>query len=119
MTTAETDLLVLEQEGDLVLIHKPAMLAVSDTSVIAATVDGLLFLVDMHVVKKPQLMTAADQLMRLPTKMLGVVVRMYGTRGSRYYYYSPYNYYRHGYAEDGSKVKERRRQTDAVSEDQS
>jgi len=105
----------LEQEADLVLIDTPAMLAVGDTSVIAATVDGLLFLVDMHVVKKPQLMTAADQLMRLPTKMLGVVVRMYGTRGSRYYYYSPYNYYRHGYAEDGSKVKDRRRrETDGV-----
>ena len=41
--------------------------------------------------------------------MLGVVVRMYGTRGSRYYYYSPYSYYRHGYAEDGGKTKGRRR----------
>jgi len=99
----------LEQEADLVLVDTPAMLAVGDTAVIAATVDGLLFLVDMHVVRKPQLMTAADQLVRLPTKMLGVVVRMYGTRGSRYYYYSPYSYYRHGYAEDGGKTKGRRR----------
>jgi hypothetical protein len=48
-------------------------------------VNGLVFLVDMHLVKKPQLMTAADQLRRLPTQMLGGVVRMCGKRGSRYY----------------------------------
>lgn len=101
----------LEKEADIVLVDTPAMLAVGDTSVITAVVDGLVFLVDMHVVKKPQLMTAADQLMRLPTKMLGVVVRMYGTKGSRYYY-SPY-YYRHAYAEDGSEIRDwRRRKTD-------
>lgn len=98
----------LEQEADLVLIDTPAMLAVGDASVIAAVVDGLVFLVDMHVVTKPQLMTAADQLMRLPTKMLGVVVRMHVAKGS--YYYSPY-YYRYTYAEDGSKTKHRRRRS--------
>ena len=99
----------LEQEADLVLVDTPAFLAVGDTAVIAAAVDGLVFLVDMHVVRKPQLMTAADQLMRLPTKLLGAVVRLSGPQGSRYYYYSPYHYYRDSYAEDGSKLRERRR----------
>ena len=61
----------------------------------------------MHLVKKPQLATAAAQLARLPVTMLGVVVRMYGGKGSRYEY-APY-YYKSTYSEDGSKVKERRR----------
>ena len=73
------------------LVDTPAMLAVGDTSAIASKVDGLIFLADLHVVKKPQLMTAADQLARLPVRMLGAVVRMYGGKGSRYYY-SPYYY---------------------------
>jgi len=80
----------LKKEADIVLVDTPAMLAAGDTSVIAATVDGLIFLTDMDEVKKPQLMTAADQLMRLPTRMLGIVVRTRGAKGSRYY--SPYSY---------------------------
>jgi len=98
----------LTQEADLVLVDTPAMLAVGDTSAIAATVDGLVFLADMHMIRKPQLMTAADQLMRLPTKMLGIVVRLYGKRGSRYYY-APGYYYKYSYTQDGAKTKERRR----------
>ena len=90
------------------MVDTPAMLAVGDTSAIAANVDGLVFLADMHMIRKPQLMTAADQLMRLPTKMLGIVVRLYGKRGSRYYY-APGYYYKYSYSQDGAKTKERRR----------
>ena len=99
----------LEAEADLVIIDTPAMLAVGDTSTIAARVDGVVFLVDLKSSKKPQLYTAADQLFRLPTKMLGTIVRMNGKRGSRYYYYSPYYYYQYSYLEDGQKQMERRR----------
>lgn len=95
-------------KADVVLVDSPAMLAVGDTSAIAARVDGLVFLVDMHVIKQPQLVTAAEQLRRLPVKMLGTVVRMQGTKGSRYYYYSPDRYYDHSYTSDGRRVKQRR-----------
>ena len=98
----------LTQEADLVMVDTPAMLAVGDTSAIAANVDGLVFLADMHMIRKPQLMTAADQLMRLPTKMLGIVVRLYGKRGSRYYY-APGYYYKYSYSQDGAKSKQRHR----------
>jgi len=100
---------VLEElagECDLLLIDSPAMLAVGDTSAIAAKVDGLVFLVDMQAVKRPQLQTAADQLHRLPVRKLGCVVRMEGIKGGRYFYYSPYYY---GYSDDGQRVRERRR----------
>jgi Mrp family chromosome partitioning ATPase/capsular polysaccharide biosynthesis protein len=96
----------LAGECDLLLIDSPAMLAVGDTSAIAAKVDGLVFLVDMQAVKRPQLQTAADQLHRLPVRKMGCVVRMEGIKGGRYFYSTPYYY---GYSEDGSRTRERRR----------
>jgi Mrp family chromosome partitioning ATPase/capsular polysaccharide biosynthesis protein len=99
----------LSEEADLVLVDSPAMLAVGDTSAIAAKVDGLVFLVDMELIKRPQLASAADQLYRLPVRLLGTVVRMHHKRSERYYYHSPYYYYGYTYTEDGRKVKDRRR----------
>jgi Mrp family chromosome partitioning ATPase/capsular polysaccharide biosynthesis protein len=102
-----TVLETLKAEADLVLVDSPAMLAVGDTPALAASVDGMVFLVDMDTAKRPQLYTAAEQLMRLPTKMLGVVLRTRHQQGR--YYYSSYNYYGYSYTEDGSRVKDRRR----------
>jgi Mrp family chromosome partitioning ATPase/capsular polysaccharide biosynthesis protein len=99
----------LSEEADVVLVDSPAMLAVGDTSAIAAKADGLVFLVDMEMVRRPQLMSAAEQLYRLPVRLLGTVVRIHHRRGERYYYYSPYYYYGYSYTEDGRKVKDRRR----------
>ena len=45
----------LQREADLVIVDSPAMLPVGDASAIASSVDGLVFLVDMHLVKRPQL----------------------------------------------------------------
>ena len=61
--------------ADLVLIASPDMFSPGDASAFAATVDGTVLLVDMHTIKKPQLMAAAEQLRRLPARMLGVLVR--------------------------------------------
>ena len=91
----------LEREADVVLLDTPAMLAVGDTSAIAAKVDGLIFLVDMKVVKRPQLLTAADQVMRLPVKRLGIVLRMESEHGSRYYYAPGYYQYQYSYTQGG------------------
>lgn len=86
----------LEKEADLVIVDSPAMLAVGDTAALAAKVDGLVFLVDMHILKRPMLMQAVEQLYKLPVKLLGVIVRSDSTgSGGRYYGYygSPYGYY--------------------------
>ena len=99
----------LSREADMVLVDSPAMLAVGDTSAIASKVDGMVFLVDMDMVKRPQLMSAAEQLYRLPVRLLGSVVRVHHKRSERYYYNSPYYYYGYSYKEDGTKVKDRRR----------
>lgn len=100
----------LEDEADLVLVDSPAMLAVGDTSTIAALVDGLVFLVDLETIKRPQLLTAADQLFRLPTRLLGIILRM-GGKGDSRYYYSPYYYYRYTDGEDGQRIRTKHRRS--------
>ena len=75
----------LIKNADMVLVDTPAMLPVGDASAIAPKVDGLLFLVDMHLIKKPQCATAAEQLARLPVRMLGTVVRVAGKEESGRY----------------------------------
>jgi non-specific protein-tyrosine kinase len=99
----------LAREADLVLVDTPDMLSAGDTSAIAASVDGIVFLVDMHTIKKPQLLTAAEQLRRLPTRMLGILVRTEGRRSPSFYYTPGKRYYGYAYTDDGTKVMERRR----------
>ena len=96
----------LQREADLVIVDSPAMLPVGDASAIASSVDGLVFLVDMHLVKRPQLAQAADQLRRLPCRLLGTVVRGDEHAGGRYAYYGAEYSYAQG--ADGGKSKGRK-----------
>ena len=97
----------LQREADLVIVDSPAMLPVGDASAIASSVDGLVFLVDMHLVKRPQLGQAADQLRRLPCRLLGTVVRGDEHRGGRYAYYGAEYSYAGG--ETGGKTKKQKK----------
>jgi non-specific protein-tyrosine kinase len=81
----------LRAEADVVLVDSPALLAVGDTTALAAEVDGLIFLVDMEKARRQVLQAAADQLYRLPCAMLGVAIRLQ-TGGRGEYYYSHYRY---------------------------
>jgi hypothetical protein len=105
----------LEKEADLVIVDSPAMLAVGDTAALAAKVDGLVFLVDMHVLKRPLLQQAVEQLYKLPVKLLGVIVRTDGTgSGGRYGYGSPYGYYEYD-GRDGGRGSGRSRRAERAS----
>ncbi len=89
----------LVSTADIVLVDSPALLAVGDTAALASTVDGLVFLVDMHVATRPMLERAAEQLGKLPCAALGIIVRTDGEhRQGRYYssYSSGYSYSRSG-----------------------
>lgn len=79
----------LAQQADVVIVDTPAMLPVGDASAVASKVNGLIFLADLDVVKRPQLTAVAEQLARLPVKMLGVVVRVSHLHGK---YYGAYRY---------------------------
>jgi len=93
----------LAAEADVVLVDSPAMLTVGDTAAMASKVQGLVFLVDMHVVTRPQLLQAAEQLEKLPCRPLGLLLRTEGSKGGGYYQ----SYYRHDYttSDNGHKVR--------------
>ncbi|MEZ5124672.1 MAG: hypothetical protein R2826_00290 [Thermoleophilia bacterium] len=79
----------LEQEADIVLVDTPAMLAVGDSQAVAAAVDGLIFLVDPQLVRRPQLREAAERLQHTPPRRLGFILRVASeSTGSYYGYYS-------------------------------
>ena len=82
----------LRAEADIVLVDSPALLAVGDTTALAAEVDGLIFLVDMEKARRQVLQASADQLYRLPCAMMGVAVRLPTGTGRGEYYYSHYRY---------------------------
>lgn len=100
----------LVEEADVVLVDSPAMLAVGDTAALASLVDGLVFLVDMQRAKRPMLQQAADQLVRLPCRSLGIVLRADGAKSD--YYSSSYRYYEYS---DGSGKRRDRRGKGAAS----
>jgi len=101
----ETIIESLSKKADMVIVDTPALLAVGDTPAIAARVDGVVLLADMKIVRKPQLLAAAEQLMRLPVNLLGTVVRLHGSQGGRYAY-SPSYYYRYTRSDGRQKTRE-------------
>lgn len=107
----------LTTQADIVLVDTPAMLPVGDTAAIAARVDGLIFLVDMHLIRRPQLLAAADQLARLPARMLGTIVRVSGREGryTSYGYRYGYSYSQGGTAGRAPAARQERSAPDAAS----
>jgi succinoglycan biosynthesis transport protein ExoP len=93
----------LVTQADIVIVDSPAMLAVGDAAALASSVDGLVFVVDMHIVRRPMLVQAADQLVRLPCRSLGILMRTQGAKSGGYS--SSYRYY--GAGEDGGKPRSR------------
>ncbi|HET6496270.1 MAG TPA: P-loop NTPase, partial [Thermoleophilia bacterium] len=92
----------LTEEADVVIVDSPAMLAVGDAPALAPMVDALLFLVDLRAARRPMLQQAADQLVRLPCRTLGLVLHVDKAQSG---YYS-YGYYA---SPDGSGQKRGRR----------
>jgi len=89
----------LEQEADLVIVDSPAMLAVGDTAELASNVDGMVYLVDMKLVRRPMLEEAARRLGQVPCRKLGLVVIRHH-QPSAYY---RGHYYHYTYGQDGGK----------------
>ena len=87
----------LEAESDMILFDTPPVLAVTDAAVIAAQVDGVVLIVDAGRTRRSMLKRAVDELQRIGTPILGVVLNRLTSRRGGYYYY----YYNHYYSSDG------------------
>ena len=76
----------LAAHADVIIIDSPAVLKTGDAAALASSVDGLVFLVDLRFVRRPMLVQAANQLVRLPCRSLGVLVRTSGSESDGYFY---------------------------------
>ncbi|MCS7264313.1 MAG: polysaccharide biosynthesis tyrosine autokinase [Armatimonadetes bacterium] len=87
----------LKERFDLVLIDSPPIMAVTDPSILAPMVDGVLFVVELGHVTKTAVQEVKEQLELAQAKILGVVINK-ASRKRGYDYYRDYYYY-HGYYE--------------------
>ena len=82
----------LRDKFDLILIDTPPLLAVSDPSVVASQVDGVLMTIRVSKNGRPAAERARDLLANLQVKVLGVIVNGIGTRGQEGYGTAHYGY---------------------------
>ena len=83
---------------DFVIVDTPPLLAVTDPSVVAARVDGVLLILRMSKNARPQADRAREQLEAIGARTLGVVVNASETGGGGAYASSYYGYtYGYGY----------------------
>ena len=87
----------IQEKADIILVDTPPVLAVTDASVLAPRVDGVLLVVKPGVTKQAACRQAVEQLNRVGAKILGVVLNDISVKRSsyRYAYYRGYyyNYY--------------------------
>jgi len=76
----------LRTSYDFVIVDTPPLLAVSEPSVVATRVDGVLLVLRMTNTSRPTAERAREQLGQLGVNILGVVVN--GHEGQNSYYYS-------------------------------
>jgi tyrosine-protein kinase Etk/Wzc len=93
------------QNYDMILIDTPPIIAVTDPSVLARIVDGVVMVVRIGSTQRGAALMAAEQLRRVEAPMIGVMLN--GISASNFYgsyYYQQYYYY---YTSDGNKKRKK------------
>jgi capsular exopolysaccharide synthesis family protein len=97
---------LIKEQYDFVVIDTPPLLAVTDPSVVAPRVDGVLLTIRVSKNGKPHAMRAKEILTNLGARVLGVVVNGVGTDGAagygHYHYGEGYGRSYGYYQSDGS-----------------
>jgi non-specific protein-tyrosine kinase len=95
----------IEGQSDLIIVDSPPVLAVTDASVLAPRMDGVLLVVKPGVTKFMAVKQAVEQLRRVGANVIGIVLNEVEFKRSRYYYKSYYyTYYDSSpYTESGSR----------------
>src|SRR5206468_4005842 len=94
----------LDGDYDFVLVDTPPLLAVTDPSVVAPCLDGVLLTIRLSKNVRPNAERGRDMLQALGAKILGVVVNGVGDRDAGRYGYG--SYYTYGAAYYGSEGDE-------------
>ncbi len=82
----------LEQKFDAVIIDAPPLLPVTDASVLAQQVGGVVVVVGSSKVRLPDLQKALGNLELVDADLLGIVINLLPSKGPDAYAYSYYSY---------------------------
>lgn len=94
----------LSGQFDMVLIDTPPVIAVTDASILAQEVDGVILVLASGEINKDYALRAKEQLDKVGAKILGAVLNKADMKTSEYYYY----YYYHGSDDPDKKRKHKR-----------
>lgn len=111
-------LAALQRQADLLVIDTPPVMAVTDSAVLAARVDGVVLVIRPGETKLAASRQAVEQLRRSNAPLLGVVLNDVENRRNRYYYYyRGYYAYAHQYyyGDSGKRRRWGRRTKKAAS----
>lgn len=87
-------LAALRESADVVLIDTPPTLAVTDSAILAPTIDGIILVVRPGKTRVNALRQTLDQMTQVKAKVLGIVLNDVAARGSYYgYRYKNYQNY--------------------------
>ncbi|MGQ9787432.1 MAG: polysaccharide biosynthesis tyrosine autokinase [Anaerolineae bacterium] len=96
----------LKEENDVVIFDSPPVLVVTDASVLATRVDGVVMVTDSGHTRRDMVVRAQDALRKVGANLLGGVVNRLSARSGGYYQYYYYYYY---YSADGDGEPKRKR----------
>jgi capsular exopolysaccharide synthesis family protein len=91
--------------ADVVLLDSPPALAVTDATILARLVDGVILVVDAGMTRRQWAASAKEALDKAGVHILGVALNRLRPQGGAYYYY----YYRRYYAYGDAEASERRK----------
>jgi len=82
----------VEDAYDIILIDSPPTIAVTDSSILAQIVDGVILILASGEVKQDYALRAKEQLEKVGAKIIGTVLNKVQIKTKEHYYY----YYYHG-----------------------
>ena len=94
----------LKSEADVIILDSPPTLAVTDATVLAAQVDGVVLVTDSGRTRRNLALRARDTLKKVGANILGATVNRVKDRGGSSYYY--YYYYGRGAGKPSKKGPE-------------
>ena len=92
----------LSSEADYVLLDTPPAVAMTDASLLASRVDGVVLVLEAGVIRPEMAQRACDQLRKAQGHILGVVLNRAEIEAEHAYYYYYY------YGEEGREKKEKK-----------
>lgn len=108
LNSAAMDDLIEEMKGisDLVIFDSPPCLATADAQVLAAKVDGVIYVMELGKVRKSNVQRSFELLYQARANVLGVVFNKMNTGGSDSYYNYEYYGYSEGKVIDDKQIEE-------------